>query len=234
MPPVRALALVLLALSPTPSPAEEPQTEPGPWNSLGDEDGITARRRKVPGSSLAEFQGTGVVDAPLARVLAALVDIAHRNEWSNRCMTSHIIKQVTEESQIFYDRTKGSWPVSDRDVILKADVTVDTAQHLVRIDFVNTTHPEGPVVDGAVRMPSLHGHWFMRPVQGGNATAVEYQVFADPGGSIPAWLSNLVSKQLPFKTIAGLRTQVKKPRYDDASKQFMTRPDYAALVNVSN
>ena len=43
-------------------------------------------------------------------------------------------------------------------------------------------------------MPHLCGHWFLWPSNGGKWTRVEYQVHADPGGSLPTSIINTVSK----------------------------------------
>ena len=38
---------------------------------------------------------------------------------------------------------------------------------------------------------------------------------ANPGGALPNWLVNYVSGDLPFKTIEGLRAQVKRRHYPE-------------------
>jgi hypothetical protein len=87
-----------------------------------------------------------------------------------------------------------------------------------------------PPVKGVVRMPSMRGHWILIPVEGGRATDAEYQVFADPGGSLPDWLANLASKTLPRETIAGLRKQVGKVDYAAFEAQIAAAPETKALL----
>lgn len=230
--PARLAALVFLVAHA--ASAEEPaRGTPGPWELVKTTDGITVKRRKLAGFSLQEFQGRAVLDVPLARLLAAMDDDEHRPEWSAQCAESRIIATLTESEVILYDRTKGSWPVSDRDVVLHATTVIDPAHHEVRIDFKNVEDARQPPVKGVVRMPLLVGHWILRPLPGG-ATDVEYQVHADPGGGIPDWLSNLVSKALPRKTLQGLREQAKKPRYEAFAEKVSARPEYRALMEGLN
>lgn len=218
-----------------PALAEEPAARgtPGPWEVLKTTDGITVKRRKLAGFSLHEFQGRGVLPVPLARLLAAMDDEEHRPEWSAQCVEARVVEAVTEREVILYDRTKGRWPVSDRDAVIRASTALDAAQHEIRIDFRSVEDARVPPVKGVVRMPLLVGHWVLRALPGG-ATDVEYQVQADPGGSIPDWLANLVSKSLPLRTLQGLREQAQKPRYEAFAEKIMARPEFRALIEGLN
>src|SRR4051812_13505150 len=52
------------------------------WRVVHQKDGITVMRRPVAGSAHNEFLGVTVVDAPLARVVAALDDCATRRRFN--------------------------------------------------------------------------------------------------------------------------------------------------------
>lgn len=234
-PVVCGAALLTAALSPWPGDArscaaaaepaaivDEQATRPdpsqeqgkGPWERVSSSDGILVERRTVPGSNLKEFRGHGVVDAPLGRVLAVIRDAPHRCEWMAQCAEDYVIEEnEAARVQISYHRTKAPWPVADRDSINRAELRVDLARHRVFLPFEAISHPKVPPVHGAVRMPFLRGHWILQPVHGGNATDVEYQVHANPGGSLPEWMSNMASKKLPLLTIIGLRKQTKLRSY---------------------
>ena len=85
-----------------------------------------------------------------------------------------------------------------------------------------------PPVKGAVRMPFLRGHWILLPVGGG--TDVEYQVHADPGGSLPEWIANLASKKLPLLTLTGLRKQAKVRSYPEFEAQIANSTEAKQLT----
>lgn len=194
-----------------PDPSQEQGK--GPWERVSTSDGILVERRTVPGSNLKEFRGHGVVDAPLGRVLAIIRDAPHRCEWMAQCAEDYVIEEnEAARVQISYHRTKAPWPVADRDSINRAELRVDLARHRVFLPFEAIDHPKVPPVHGAVRMPFLRGHWILQPV-GSGATDVEYQVHANPGGSLPEWMSNMASKKLPLLTIVGLRKQSKLRSY---------------------
>lgn len=192
-------------------------------------EGIVAQRREVEGSPLHEFQGTGVVEAPLSLVFAVIRDADRRTEWMSDCVGSHLIANEPDSNQISYNRTQAPWPVADRDVVLQGGVHIDVKKREVRLPFSELEHPKQPPVPGVVRMPFLRGHWRLVP-QGVNATLVEYRVHANPGGALPGFVVNWVSQKLPFVTLKNLREQVKKDPYTEVVRRFEAKPEYAVLV----
>jgi hypothetical protein len=195
-----------------PAQAEAPKA--GPWEALFEDEGIAVWRREVPGTSLVEFRGRGLVEAPLFRVLSVIRDDSRKPEWMKSCVGAQTIQFKGKGRAVVYNRTGSpAFFISDRDVVLDAKTVVHSGQRLVHIPFSNTEHPRMPPIDGVVRMPKLEGHWKLRQ-KGPTSIEVEYQVRADPGGSLPKWLVNWVNQKLPFHTIANLRLQVNKPGYD--------------------
>lgn len=223
----RLCAALLVSLAAT-ARADE---APGPWERVSDSDGIDVQRRAVAGSNLKEFQGSGVVEAPLGRVLAVVRDGSRRVEWMPACSGAWVIEEnEAARVQISYHRTHAPWPASDRDSINRAHMVVEPAQHRVVLSFEAIDYPKVPPVKGAVRMPFLRGHWILTAIHHGAATHVEYRVHANPGGMLPDWLANLASKSLPRETIAGLRRQAAKARYPEFEAVVMKSPEMAEMM----
>ena len=201
------------------------------WERVSDKDGIVVERRSVEDSNLKEFLGRGVIAAPVAHVLAVIRDGARRGEWMPACGGSWVVDEnLTTRVQVAYYRTKAPWPVSDRDSVNRAEIVVEPAKHRIHIPFEAIADPRVPPVKGVVRMPSMRGQWNLVPVDGGKATEVEYQVYANPGGRLPDWLANLASKTLPRETIAGLRRQVGKASYPEFEQQIASTPEAKLLM----
>ena len=221
-PPAAAAAS---AATPATAPPPGSDKVKGAWERVSTTDGIVVERRTVPGSNLKEFRGRGVIDAPLGRVLAVLRDSEHRAEWMSDCASSYLVEEdETSRTQIAYHRTKAPWPVADRDSITRAELQVDPTHHRVVLPFEGIEHPKAPPVKGVVRMPFIRGHWILT-VQPGSKTEVEYQVHANPGGSLPDWIANLASKKLPLVTLQGLRKQVKFRTYPVFEAELLRSPE---------
>lgn len=232
MPTIRLAVLCLALATAASARAEEGR---GAWEKVSDKDGIVVQRRSVDGYKLKEFLGRGIIAAPITRVLAVIRDANRRAEWMPSCADSHLLEEnLAARTQIAYHRTKAPWPVSDRDSINRAEMIVELAKNRVYFPFEAVTLPAAPPVKGVVRMPFMRGHWLLTPVHGGKATEAEYQVFANPGGSLPDWLANLASKTLPRETIAGLRKQVTRASYPEFEAEVARAPETQQLVAHSN
>ena len=113
--------------------------------------------------------------------------------------------------------------MADRDAVLHNVARFDEAGRKVELDFWTVEDGREPPQKGVVRMPFLRGHWILWPSSDGTTTRVEYQVHANPGGSLPDWLVNYVSRDLPYKTIEGLRAQVKRRHYPEFEAHMKER-----------
>jgi hypothetical protein len=207
--------------------ADEPNA--APWQFVKQAQGIVVERRPVAGSSLKEFRGRGVVDAPISAILAVFNDVPRATEWMDACRASRIVADLGDYEKLVYNRTRAPWPVADRDTVLRSLVTFDAARREVRIEFESVTDMRAPPVAGVVRMPFLRGHWILAPDADAKVTRVEYQVHANPGGRLPDWLVNYVSRDLPFRTIAGLRAQVHRRSYPELEKIMRAKLPYPFL-----
>ena len=160
---------------------------------------------------------------PVSAILAVFSDVPHATEWMDSCNGSRSVEDISDSEKVVYNRTHAPWPVADRDAVLHNIARFDAAAERVELDFWSVEDKKEPPVKGVVRMPFLRGHWILSPSADGRTTRVEYQVHANPGGALPNWLVNYVSRDLPFKTIEGLRAQVKRRHYPEFEAHMKER-----------
>lgn len=194
------------------------------WEEITVEEGVKVWQRSIPGQSLVEFRGRGVVDSSFLKILAVLSDSTRKTEWMDSCVEAYKVREKSPGKMIMYNRTGSTVPlVNDRDVVLESTVDIWAEKRKITIDVWSVDDPAVPVVDGVVRMPDLRASWVL-VAKTPDKTEVTYTVRADPGGALPHWLVNMVAKRLPLKTILKLRKQTKKSGYDQAlasvEKQF--------------
>ena len=65
-----------------------------------------------------------------------------------------------------------------------------------------------PKKDGMVRITEFSGFWKITPASNGTVDLV-YQFHTDPGGSIPDWMANMTSIDIPYFTLEKMKEQVK-------------------------
>lgn len=199
------------------------------WEQISDEDGIVVWQRPVPGTSLVEFRGKAEVKAGMKTILAVLNDQKHKTEWMENCVQNDLVRYHAPGRVVVYHRIGSAFPlVDDRDVVAASKLAVFPEERRVRIDVASVEDPKAPVVDGVVRMPKLKLVWELVAVSA-ERTRVMYQAQADPGGSLPAWLVNTVSKKLPHNTLSRLRTQVGKD-YSESLAQVDAAYDWSTVA----
>ncbi|MEE2904513.1 MAG: START domain-containing protein [Myxococcota bacterium] len=218
-PQIQLLASFLMTLV---AFSSESVASSGTWDEIVNDDGVQVWRKKIAGSPFVAFRGETLVDASIKKVLAVLNDQDNKTSWMHRCVANYAIEYKKLGQVIIYNRTGSNFPlVADRDVVVETNLTYDTENGVIDIVAVDTTHKNGPPIDGVVRMKKLRLNWRLTFVSK-EKTLVRYEVQTDPGGAIPAWVVNLVSKGVPKKTLAGLKRQVLLPyekslSYVDAS-----------------
>ena len=211
------LALVALALLFTQSSA----FADGKWEEITREQGIVVSKKAVAGQDLPAFRGIAVVNASIFDILAVLDDTPKIQDWMHNCIDSRPIQVINEFERITYNKTDAPWPVSDRDVVVRSKLTINEKRKMVIVNFRSVKHPKMPEQEDVVRMPRLRGHYKLK-ILSDNKTRVEYMVEANPGGSLPTWLAEQASEELPLITLQNLRKQVKKTKgkYEAFVKQW--------------
>lgn len=207
--PIAAVVVVGLFVS-----GRSAQADPIRWNEISHEDGIKVWQRKIPGQSLVEFRGRGIVNNSFMKILAVLHDTKRKTEWMDSCVGSHRVRDIGPGKVVMYNRTGSTVPlINDRDVVMESNVDIWPDKRRITIDVWNVVDPKAPEVDGVVRMPELRASWVLNALAE-DRTEITYTVRADPGGAIPHWLVNMVAKRLPFRTLQKLRKQVVKSGYE--------------------
>ncbi|MCP5059730.1 MAG: hypothetical protein GY937_23755 [bacterium] len=182
----------------------------GAWETTREEQGITISRLENVGGEPA-IRGVVVIEAELVELLAVLSDDARRVEWMSRCIESRRLEERPDGSVVIYARTKGQWPVSDRDSVSESIITVSPDEGRALIELRAAESPLMPPISDAVRIPAMEGHYLLEAVSPGQ-TRVEYQLSLKLGGSVPGFVSAFVEEDLPFDTLGALREQVKATR----------------------
>lgn len=198
---VRALQLTTLATAMTFSQASSAEAT---WALAKEADGIKVYVREAEGSPLKEFRGEVELPATPDRIVQVLKDAAAFRKWMPDVVVSDLLKSSDRE-QFHYLVNSAPWPVSSRDGVYHftySRAPEGTAPAItVRVEAVPSYLPAR---EGKVRVPKAEGQWTLSPTKTG--VSVSYQMLAEPGGSIPAWMANQAVVDSPFKTLKGLRS----------------------------
>jgi hypothetical protein len=205
------LGFLVLLLAPNGALAEARS-----WEQLDVDRGVAIWVMPDETRPIPIFKGQLTIEAPLLHLLAILADLPRAGEWNSRFTGLRILQRSGDFDMRFYVRITAPWPISDRDGVMLTNVEGDPAGDHVTGWFRNVTDPTAGPVDGVVRLPRMIGVYRLWR-EGPNRTRVEYEIDADPGGSIPRWLARYVVKAMPVDALDGLRRQVARTQgsYDE-------------------
>ncbi len=196
-----------------------------PWKKIGEKNGIVGFTRPTPKSSVDQMKAVGVVNAPVAVIEALLRDVPSETEWMYKCKEAAVVNTPELKSAgdilYVYNVTAMQFPVKDRDTVGKAVYTIDkaTGTLYMHLDGINTNYK---LDKSKVRMPYVSVDYILTP-KGPDKTEVTYVALGDPGGNLPAFLVNMLTKNLSIETIASIREMVKKDKYKNAKTVVTTR-----------
>ncbi len=196
---MRNLILIILALAPMSSILAQ-----GDWQLRKNESGIKVYTRSINGSSLEEFKGTTVLNTTPESLANLLKKVKDYEDWLPRCKEAKL-HSLKNNIQIHYTQMKAPFPVSNRDCYYQYTYLKKGKGIKVVLEAL----PEfGPQREDVIRITKAKGYWLFEPIEGGK-TKVTYQVHANPGGSIPAWLANSFVVNNPFETLQNLQRRFK-------------------------
>lgn len=171
------------------------------WRLAKEEAGIQVFLRRIPGSGYQAYRGVVTLKTDMARLLALQRDVAGSCAWIHACREQKLLGHEGEQYWI-YTRFDTPWPVAPRDSVLRV-----TTRHGADGSVTRILHGIAgylPPQPGYVRVSKVEGRWTLTPKAGGEVEVV-YQVYIEPGGSVPPWLANSFVVDAPYNTLFALR-----------------------------
>lgn len=189
------------------------------WKQKSNTDGIIIYTSDVPNSKLKALRIECSYESTLTQMVAALLDLKARPEWIYHTKSIRLVKQVSPSELFYYSEISLPWPAQNRDFVAHLITTQDDNTKVVTMDgpVAPTMVPER---DGIVRVKSSISKWLIYPLSK-NEVKVEYTIQLDPGGAIPAWLTNMFASEGPTQSFKALRLQLKKAEYRNARVPFI-------------
>jgi len=189
------------------------------WVLKGNRDGILVYTRSMPDSKVKSIKVECTLPVTLSQMVFIILDIDASKQWIYSTKSATTIKQVSPAELYYYSELDMPWPVTNRDFIAHIKVTQDAATKVVT---VNAENVPGFVAlkPNIVRVKESVGKWLFTPA-GPNAVKVEYTLFTDPGGSLPAWLVNMFITKGPYESFSKLKQHIKGGAHANAKLPFI-------------
>lgn len=194
------------------------------WVLVTDRDDIQVYRQDDDSSRLKTFRGVGVVPVTDFNAIGALMD-----DYDAVASFMHMVSEIRDLHRAspyqrdVYVTTRLPWPVKDRDAPLRVTFYQEPGSYDLVMPFsLNPlVFPEQP---DYVRMPQMEGYYRFEPLSPGEVK-VTIEVILDPGGAVPAWLANIILRDIPYFSLRRLRRVVNQPRFQGISHGYYQTPE---------
>ena len=180
------------------------------WRKIDEKNGITSYLGSIPGEPIHAARGVVTVDLSACQLVSFYAAEGLATSWVDMLVDYEVVELGPHRSLV-WQRFDMPWPVTDRDFLLEVSVT-RPADRTVRVSLRSTTDPRFPPPSDPgdlVRGRMTPSTWTFSQVAPGRST-VDMRGHADPGGSFPSWLVNLIQKTFPYNTLSAFVREAKK------------------------
>lgn len=178
------------------------------WKLVKNEDGIKVFIARSSHSDIVKAKSSIDISFPISTVQSLLDNIEKRHEWIPYLKKSSIIKHKSEYESLEYSLFSAPWPASDRDFVYRLEMISSTKNKRV-YKMQSEVSNLKPRNSGIVRAVLFESVYTLTSI-GENTTRVNLTFHADLGGWLPDWISNMVQKALPYKTLKNLKYELIK------------------------
>jgi len=172
-----------------------------------DQDSVKVYACEIDDLKFKSIKATFSVNATLSTLTAFVLDIDRYPEWQYNTTRPRVLRRITEKRLIYYTVVEAPWPISDRDMVVDLSASQDPQTKTVTI-VTNGVPDYIPQEGGFVRVPMSTATWTIKSVSP-TKLDVEYTIRIDPGGSVPAWMVNMVCAEAPYVSFRNLREKIR-------------------------
>lgn len=188
------------------------------WEEKRNKKGIVIQTSKVAGSNYRAVRGEMKVKGSVASLVALVEDMPSCPKWADLCKEARVEERVSETESYAYVYNNLPFPVSDRDVYTHVVWTQDPSTG--RVTMTSRAAPGGTLASKAVRIKDAVSQWHFTANQDGTTT-VESFAHIDPNGPTPAWITNMMLIDSPYKSMTNMREIIESGGYADVQIPFL-------------
>ena len=192
------------------------------WQEKRNKNGISIYTSKVEGSPFKAVRGSMTIAGSVESLVALIEDLPACSDWADLCKEARLIERVSDMETFVYIYNDIPFPVSDRDVYVNMSWSIEKSTG--KTSMTSIARKGGPDKTKAVRLQDAFSQWHFTPL-GEGKVLVENFAHIDPNGPTPAWITNMLLVDSPFKSMSAMRDIIESGGYADASIPFLNLED---------
>ena len=172
------------------------------WKLSKSNEHIKVYTAKASASKFDMIKVEAFVDGTLQKLINILRDVGNNKKWVYKTKRSYMIDSLSPSEFLYYAETGVPWPFSNRDMVIRMQFMLDSMNNTLQVQATGVPHAIAEK-KGLVRISKFDGLWQVKQETNKKLT-INYLLKIDPGGSIPAGVSNLFLSNGPYETFNNL------------------------------
>jgi len=172
------------------------------WELTKDDNGIKVYTAKDPSSKFKDIKVEAAFAGTIQKLMTILVNVGNTKNWVYGTKDSYVIKKISPNEILYYSETALPWPVSNRDIPIRMLLNLDQKNNFLKVTASGEPNAM-PAKKGIVRIPFFNASWDVKS-DGKNKLNIVYTLKMDPGGSVPAGVTNMFISKGPYETFNNL------------------------------
>ena len=191
-------------------------TGSGQWEALPEKNGVRVFSFKAPGTAVEKFKGIFKAKATVGAFVKFIQDPGVCEDVG--CHDARIIEQVGSKLQYQTFQYDYPLPFKTREFVVRQAFSRNPDTRAVLVDLSAEPGKIAPN-DCCTRVTEMHNTWLLTPLQNGELE-VEYVIDMSEGGFFPAFLMNLVHKEIVYE-LPEVQAILDKDKYKNAKIDFI-------------
>lgn len=183
------------------------------WILKKDDNNIKIYTRSIVNEKLDEYKAITIIDTQIENVVKELVTAPKYNK-EYKSGISYYVKKQNDNQHVFYAHKDLPWPLKDRDLVTLLTIEkISKSKYKLKLESLPEIINQK---EKTIRIKELKGFWLLE--EKNNSTKVIQQLFINPEGTLPAFVTNSLLINGPFKTFSELRSNLKNSKMEILSK----------------
>ncbi|MBJ8551460.1 START domain-containing protein [Acinetobacter bereziniae] len=173
-----------------------------------DKNNIKVWTYKDTNNPVLSYKAETTIDVPIERAVALVLDVNNSPKWVPNVAKAEVLSRDDKKGEFsIYMVLDFPFPLKDRDMVVKGTMSKDASG---TIYIKNSAVQQGKALNSDyIRLKDYAGDWTFQKL-GPNKVKVITSGHANPEGSIPASVTNMLVEQQPYQMLQKMKSELAK------------------------
>ena len=173
-----------------------------------DKNNIKVWTYQTANNPVIQYKAETTFDVSIEQAVGLILNVEYASKWVPYVSETKVLSRDDKKGEfILYMVLDFPFPLKDRDMVVKGKISKDVNGN---ISIKNKAIASGKAANSNyIRLKNYEGDWIFQKLAA-NKTKVTTTGFADPEGSIPQSVTNLLVEQQPYQMLQKMKVELAK------------------------